>query len=156
MLQKDLEIAVGVRALSVLQFFYEKTDGRLGSRLGPWSLLLLRTTGRQSGRTRTVELLYVEDGPNLVVVGSKGGSDSPPAWLLNLIAHPRAEVQVGRRRLPIVARIADKRERARLWKKVNQVWDYDAYQNRSSREIPIVILERAARAPRKPRGTETG
>ena len=56
----------------------------------------------------------------------------------------------------VVARIADKRERARLWKKVNEVWDYDAYQNRSSREIPIVILERAARAPRKPRGTETG
>jgi deazaflavin-dependent oxidoreductase (nitroreductase family) len=144
-IRKDLEIAIGVRALSVLQFFYEKSDGLIGSRLGPWRLLMLRTTGRKTGSIRTVELLYVEDGPDLVVVGSKGGSDTPPAWLLNLQANPRAEVQVGRKRWPVKARIGNTRERARLWKRVNEVWDYDAYQKRSSRVIPIVILEKVRR-----------
>lgn len=143
-LPKDVEIALGVRLLRVLQFVYEKTDGRLGSRLGHVKLLLLRVPGRRSGQVRTVELLYIEDGDNLAVVGSKGGSDSPPAWLLNLEAHPEAEVQVGIRRWPVVARIAGREERGRLWQAATAVWPgYNGYQARSAREIPIVILEPA-------------
>ena len=142
-LRKDLEIAIGVRALSALQLIYEKTDGRIGSRIGRAQLLLLRCKGRKSGVIRTVELLYVEDGDNLVVIGSKGGSDTPPAWLVNLQATPQAEVQVGRVRWQVMARIAGPSERARLWRKATEVWPgYDAYQRRSSRQIPVVILER--------------
>ena len=142
-LRKDLEIAIGVRALSTLQFIYEKTDGRIGSRIGHVHLLLLRCKGRKSGMIRTVELLYVEDGDNHIVIGSKGGSDTPPAWLVNLQANPKAEVQVGRRRWKVTARVAGPSERGRLWRKATEVWPgYDAYQRRSSRQIPVVILER--------------
>jgi deazaflavin-dependent oxidoreductase (nitroreductase family) len=147
--RKDLEIAVGVRALGLLQFLYEKTDGRIGPRYGRWQFLLLRCKGRKTGKIRTVELLYIEDGDNVCVIGSKGGSDSPPAWLVNIQANPDAEVQVGRQRWPVAARVANSAERARLWRKANEVWDYDAYQRRSSREIPVVILERVkSRQPR--------
>lgn len=92
---------------------------------------------------RTVELLYVVDGDNQIVIGSKGGSDTPPAWLVNLEANPQAEVQVGRKRWKVKARIAGPNERGRLWRKATEVWPgYDAYQRRSSRQIPVVILER--------------
>lgn len=148
---KELEIAIGLRWLALAQLVYETTDGRLGARgwlpgARSWVLdfLLLRTTGRSSGLTRTAELLYVRDGSNLVVAGSKGGSDHPPAWLLNLQAEPRAEVQVGRERRPVRARIATPRERPRLWRLLNARWDYDAYQTRTARKIPVVILEPAA------------
>lgn len=142
LLPKNVEIAVGLRLLGMLQFFYERTDGRIGSRLGRLKLLLLRTRGRKSGQVRTSELLYIEDGGNLVVVGSKGGSDAPPAWLLNLQADPNAEVQVGTRRFPVRARLAEGDEYERLWEGVNAVWpDYQRYQDRSSRRIPVVVLE---------------
>lgn len=141
-LPKNVEIAVGVRLLQVLQVVYEATDGAIGSRLGPYKLLLLRTRGRKTGQLRTAELLYIDDGANFIVVGSKGGSDAPPAWLLNLEAEPKAEVQVGREHYSVRSRIADPAERKRLWKRVTAVWpDYQRYQDRSAREIPVVILE---------------
>jgi deazaflavin-dependent oxidoreductase (nitroreductase family) len=143
LLPKNLEIAVGLRVLSTLQFVYERTDGRLGARIGPYKLLLLRTRGRRSGQVRTSELLYVEDGDKIVVVGSKGGSDSPPAWLLNLQADPDVEVQVGSRRWRTQAQMASPDERRRLWPIVTGVWsDYARYQARSVREIPLVLLAR--------------
>ena len=141
LLPKDLEIALGLRLLGLLQAVYETTGGRFGSRLGRLRLLLLRTRGRRSGLLRTVELLYIEEGRSLVVVGSKGGSDTPPAWLVNLRADPDCEVQVGSRARRARAWIAGPEERERLWRRVNEVWDYEAYQRRCSREIPIVILE---------------
>jgi deazaflavin-dependent oxidoreductase (nitroreductase family) len=142
LLPKNVEIALGLRLLGMLQFVYERTDGRIGSRLGRYKLLLLRTRGRRTGELRTSELLYVEDGENRVVVGSKGGSDSPPAWLLNLQADPNAEVQVGTRRFPVRARLAAGEEYRRLWEDVNAVWpDYQRYQDRSARQIPVVVLE---------------
>ena len=153
LLPKNLEIAVGLRLLGLLQVVYERTDGRLGSRIGAYRLLLLRTRGRRSGELRTAELLYVEDGDNLVVVGSKGGSDAPPAWLLNLQAEPQAEVQVGTRRRPVLARIAAGAEHARLWRDVNAIWpDYQRYQDRSIRRIPLVVLEPVPGRPFEPAG----
>jgi deazaflavin-dependent oxidoreductase (nitroreductase family) len=155
LLPKNVEIALGLRLLGLLQVVYERTDGRVGSRLGRYKLLLLRTRGRKSGRLRTAELLYVEDGDRLVVIGSKGGSDSPPAWLLNLQADPHAQVQVGTRRFGVEARIATGAERRRLWQKVNAVWpDYQRYQDRSSRQIPVVVLEPAPSATRLTRSRE--
>src|SRR5271163_1548412 len=85
--------------LRVHQFLYERTDGRTGHRLLGVSTLLLRTTGRRSGQLRTNALNYVEDGGHYIVVASKGGAPTPPAWLLNLQANPHAEVQIARRRI---------------------------------------------------------
>lgn len=134
---------VGLRALALHQFIYERSGGRIGERIGRVSMLLLRTTGRKTGQQRTAALLYHRDGDDHVVVGSKGGSDTPPAWLLNLQASPEVEVQVGTRRFNARARIATDAERRRLWPEVTRIWpQYDRYQSQTARTIPLVILER--------------
>ena len=104
-------------------------------------MLLLRTTGRKSGERRTAALTYLADGDGYVVVGSKGGSDTPPAWLLNVEANPEVEVQVGTRRFAARARTATAAERQVLWPRVTRMWpDYQRYQSQTSRTIPLVIL----------------
>jgi deazaflavin-dependent oxidoreductase (nitroreductase family) len=147
-------IGLGLQMLRLIQATYEATDGRLGSRLGHLRFLLLRTRGRRSGETRTACLTYVQDGENYAVIGSKGGSDSPPAWFLNLKADPAVEVQVGTRRFQARARVAAGAERDRLWSRANKVWDYAGYQARTEREIPVVVLEpaRVRRPGGRPRG----
>jgi deazaflavin-dependent oxidoreductase (nitroreductase family) len=148
LLSKELEIRVGLRLLSAIQAVYERTDGRLGSRLGPIQLLLLRTRGRKTGKVRTAALLYVTDAGRPVVIGSKGGSDTAPAWVLNLRAHPDAEVQVGTLRWPVTAKFTRGEERARLWRKALAAWPpYRSYQEKTSRQIPLIALE--PRAKRK-------
>jgi F420H(2)-dependent quinone reductase len=133
---------VGLRLLHLHQWAYELTDGRWGHRLGKLQMLLLRTTGRTSGRQRTAALLYLDDGDRLVVVGSKGGSDTPPGWLLNLQAHPEVDVQVGTQRFPARARIATEAEQQRLWPVFTALRpDYERYQAQTSRRIPLVLLE---------------
>ena len=133
---------VGRRVLQIHQFIYEHSGGLIGHRLGPVSTLLLRTRGRRSGETRTAALNYIEDQDRYVVVGSKGGSDTPPGWLLNLQADPAVEVQVGTRRFRALARVATEAERKRLWPRLVQVWsDYDRYQSQTKRVIPLVILK---------------
>ena len=104
--------------------------------------VLLRTTGRKTGEERTAALVYLRDGGNLVVVASRGGSDRPPRWLLNIQDHPEVGVQIGRQRQRMRARVADSQERARLWPLVNQNNSnrYDAYQAKTKRQIPVVIL----------------
>jgi deazaflavin-dependent oxidoreductase (nitroreductase family) len=121
---------------------FRLTHGRIGSRIGNGlPVLLLTTTGRKSGRRRTTPLLYVEDGGRHVVVASVGGAPKHPAWYLNLQADPRTTVEVGRRRLAVRAETAEPEERARLWQSVTAMYPtYDAYQAKTSREIPIVIL----------------
>lgn len=134
--------AIGLRALALHQRVYELSGGLMGHRFGTVRMLLLRTTGRKSGEVRTAALLYHRDGGNHVVVGSKGGSDAPPAWLLNLRARPAVEVQVGTRRFPARARIATAAEQRRLWPELVQQWpDYERYQSQTKRPIPLVILE---------------
>ena len=137
-----IPIGVGLQLLSTWQAVYELTDGRIGERLGPITMLLLRTRGRKTGQRRTAALLYLRDGARYVVIGSKGGSDTAPAWLLNLEANPRVEVQVGRRRFRALARIARGSQRTRLWKAAVRVWpSYADYQARTDRQIPVVLLE---------------
>jgi deazaflavin-dependent oxidoreductase (nitroreductase family) len=139
---KLFPIGLGVALLKPWQAIYEATDGRIGERFGWIPVLLLRTKGRKTGQLRTVALLYLKDGDRYAVIGSKGGSDSPPAWLLNLQADPNVEVQVGRRRFPARATVAPRTERARLWKEAVRVWpSYADYQSRTRREIPVVLLE---------------
>jgi deazaflavin-dependent oxidoreductase (nitroreductase family) len=136
-----LDRVVGLRLLALHQLVYEMSGGRIGERVGRTSMLLLRTTGRRTGKVRTAALLYHLDHDHYVVVGSKGGSDTPPAWLLNLQAQPEVEVQVGTRRFRAKARIASAAERLRLWPEVTRLWpQYDRYQSQTRRVIPLVIL----------------
>jgi len=127
--------------LSIYQWLYEKTDGRF-TWLAGLPVLLLRTTGRKTGKERTAALVYLTDGHDLVVVASNGGSDRPPSWLLNLQHNPEVGVQIGQRRLRMRARVADDQERVRLWPLVNQNNSnrYDGYQAKTSRRIPVVVL----------------
>ena len=121
---------------------YEASGGRVGANLVRMPVLLLTTTGRSSGTRRTVPLTYLEDGDDLVLVASYGGSPTHPAWYLNLEANPEVEVQIGRERRPMRARRATPEERARLWPRVVEAYHgYAGYQRRTRREIPLVVLE---------------
>ena len=106
--------------------------------------LLLTTTGRRSGQARTTPLIYGRDGDRFVVVASRGGAPQHPAWYENLAARPEVTVQVMADRFTARARTASAPERAALWKTMAAIWPpYDEYQARTTREIPVVILERA-------------
>lgn len=106
--------------------------------------LLLRTTGRRSGATRTNALVYARDGDDYLLVASNGGADQPPAWLHNLRADPNVEIQVGRERRRGTARIVDASDAGygRLWKLVNESNHdrYSAYQRQTSRPIPVIAV----------------
>jgi len=122
-------------------FWYTLTGGIIGSHVSGAPVLLLTTTGRKSGRSRTTPLSFLQDGDNKVIVGSNGGNDQHPAWYLNLRAHPDAEVQIGREKTRMRAEDADDAERARLWPLVVQMYHgYDEYQKETKRTIPLVIL----------------
>jgi deazaflavin-dependent oxidoreductase (nitroreductase family) len=124
------------------RFVYRKSGGWIGGRLPGQRFLLLTTIGRRTGRERTLPLLYVPDGERFVVVGSNGGDDRPPAWWQNLQAQPSAEVQVDRRRHRVTARQARGSELDRLWRQLEQSYrHYADYRRRTSREIPVVVLE---------------
>ncbi|MGL6278460.1 MAG: nitroreductase/quinone reductase family protein [Gaiella sp.] len=124
---------------------YRSSSGRLLGRLAGMPVALLTTTGRRSGRSRTVPLTMLRDGSTLVAVASFGGSDLPPAWLVNLRAEPRAEVRLGRERWRVEARVATAAERERLWPLVvARHAGYARYQTRTAREIPLVLLEPGA------------
>lgn len=110
---------LGFPYLKVHQFLYRHSGGWIGTRAGGAPALLLTTTGRKSSQPHTRALIYLQDGARLVVVASKGGSDQPPAWLLNLQAHPDVIVQIGRRTFPARATVASAEERGRLWPLVN-------------------------------------
>ncbi len=123
---------------------YVRTDGRVGRRMIGVPTLLLRTTGRRSGLSRTVALVYAEDGDRYVLVASNHGWDRPPAWLVNLQAQPRVSVQVGRIRKDGVASVVTSvdPDYSRLWGLMNAVNHdrYDAYQSKTARPIPMVVV----------------
>jgi deazaflavin-dependent oxidoreductase (nitroreductase family) len=107
-------------------------------------ILILFTTGRRSGRQRSHALIFREHDGAYLVVASKGGSDAPPAWFVNLQADPDVEVQIKGDRFRARARVATPAEKPAMWAKMVGVWpDYDQYQTKTSREIPVVVLERA-------------
>jgi deazaflavin-dependent oxidoreductase (nitroreductase family) len=121
---------------------YRLTRGRLGRRLVDNDMLLLTTRGRATGEEHTVPLLYLRDGASLVVIASYGGRPRHPDWYLNLVAHPRVEVQVEGRRGQMLARTARPEERAAWWPRVLTAYDgYRVYQTRTGREIPVVFLD---------------
>ena len=122
-------------------FIYHATGGRVGGRMVGSPVLLLTTTGRKSGKERTVPLLYLEDGENLVVVASNGGAPKHPAWWLNLEANPEATVEIGNRKLRVRAEKASPEEKERLWPRLVAMYaGYESYRHRTDREIPVVLL----------------
>lgn len=124
---------------------YRATDGAEGHEWQGTQTLLLSTTGRKSGEQRTTPLIYGTDGDSYVIVASKGGSDEPPAWYLNLSENPGVEVQVKADRFKAHARTASPEEKPGLWKTMVGEWPaYDEYQQRTDREIPVVVLDRVA------------
>ena len=120
---------------------YRMTGGRIGHRTGGLRHLLLTATGRKSGEKRTCPLTYLQDGDRYVLIASNGGNEKHPVWYLNLKAQPRATIDVGPRRLDVVASTATGEERARLWSAaVRMNPQYSTYEGITPREIPVVIL----------------
>jgi deazaflavin-dependent oxidoreductase (nitroreductase family) len=132
------------QVLRVHEKLYKGTDGRVGHKMIGVPTLLLRTTGRRSGATRTNGLVYARDGDDYLVVPSNGGADKPPAWLHNLKANPDVQVQVGRERRQGTAKVVEPTDPDydRLWKIVNENNKdrYYAYQKLTSRPIPVVVV----------------
>jgi F420H(2)-dependent quinone reductase len=125
-------------------WLYQKTDGRIGHKMIGVPTLLLRSTGARSGKTRTNSLVYARDGGDYLLVASNGGADENPAWLFNLKADPAVEIQIGRERRKASARILgpEDPDYGRLWKIVDEANHdrYSAYQEQTSRPIPIVVV----------------
>jgi deazaflavin-dependent oxidoreductase (nitroreductase family) len=122
---------------------YVETDGREGHDWQGTRVLILTTRGRRSGAERRNALIYGRRGSDYLVVASKGGTDQPPAWYLNLEANPEVQVQVLGDRFTARARTATPEERPELWRTMTAEWPaYDEYQRKTKREIQVVILER--------------
>ena len=130
----------GVSWLNV--WVYRLSGGRwLGRFPSGAPVCLLTTAGRKSGRRRSVPLLYLRDGNDFVVVASQGGAPQHPGWYFNLQAHPKAEVEIGRSRFPVIARTVGEEERAALWPRLVAIYaPYETYQRRTTRHIPVVRL----------------
>jgi deazaflavin-dependent oxidoreductase (nitroreductase family) len=132
-----------VRTLSSLhKAVFELTRGRVGGRLVDNDMLLLTTAGARTGKDHTVPLLFLRHGESFVVIASYGGRDDHPQWYKNLVATPVATVQRASKPIEVAARTASGKERSQLWREVVRAYDqYRAYQSRTEREIPIVVLE---------------
>ena len=120
---------------------YRDTGGEVGYLWNGVPTLLLTATGRRTGRKLTSPLIFARDGDEYLIVASMGGAPRHPNWFLNLQAKPEAEIQVKADTLPVVAHAASATEKPRLWKIVTDVWpNYDVYQSRTDRDIPVVVL----------------
>jgi deazaflavin-dependent oxidoreductase (nitroreductase family) len=123
---------------------YRASRGRIAGRIGKLDVLLLTTTGRRTGKARTVPLLYTGTGGSYAVVASKGGADLDPAWCVNLRASPAALVDLGGKRIRVEARETEGDERERLWRQMADGYQgYDNYKQKTSRQIPVFVLEPA-------------
>jgi deazaflavin-dependent oxidoreductase (nitroreductase family) len=124
---------------------YVESDGARGHDWRGVPTLLLTTRGRKSGKLRRTALIYGRDGERYLVVASKGGAPDHPNWYLNLRKDPEVWLQVGSEKFRARARTAAAAEKPELWRTMASIWpDYDGYQGRTSREIPVVILERVS------------
>ena len=122
---------------------YVESGGKSGHRWSGVDTLLLTTRGRSTGKLRRTALIYQRDRGGYIVVASNGGSKAHPNWYQNLVADPRVSVQVADDRFEARARTATARQRPRLWDQMVTIWpDYEKYQTKTEREIPVVILER--------------
>ena len=121
---------------------YVESDGKTGHHWRGVNTLLLTTRGRKSGKLTRTALIYGRDGDRYIVVASKGGAEKNPEWYLNLVVNPEVNVQVGGDRFTAQARTASAEEKPALWSLMTSIWpDYDQYQARTHREIPVVVVE---------------
>jgi deazaflavin-dependent oxidoreductase (nitroreductase family) len=122
---------------------YEETDGAEGHDWQGTTALILTTTGRKSGQPRKSALIYQKFGDDYLVVASKGGAPEPPLWYLNLEADPEVQVQVLGDKFKARARTATDAEKPAMWDVMARTWpQYNAYQKKTSRQIPVIVLER--------------
>ena len=122
---------------------YRLSGGRIGRRVNGFEILMLTTCGRRSGEARSVALQSLEHGDGWAVIGSYAGEDRHPAWWLNILAVPMADVQIGSRHTRVRAREAHGDEREGLWQRFVAVDDaYDEYEGRTTRRLPVVVLDR--------------
>jgi len=120
---------------------YEATAGKVGHDWNGTSVLILQTTGRKSGQPRKFPLIYGRDGSDYVIVASKGGAPEHPGWYKNLLAHPAATIQVRGELIAVTARVGTAEDKRRVWPVMTAQWpDYDEYQRKTSRDIPVVLL----------------
>jgi deazaflavin-dependent oxidoreductase (nitroreductase family) len=139
-------MAVGkvvVRVMSTLNTWaYRATGGRIGGKfLGGAPVMLLTTIGRKTGKPRTTPLLYMRDGENLICVASKGGMPHHPVWYRNLQANPEVETQIGTEFRRMRATTTTPEQKARYWPRLVALYpDFDNYQARTERDIPVIIL----------------
>ena len=124
---------------------YRESGGEVGYLWNGAPSLLLTTKGRRSGEPRTSALIFGRDGDDYLVVASMGGMPKHPQWYLNLQANAEVEIQVKGERMAATARTATPDEKPRLWQTMNEIWpNYDVYQSRTEREIPVVVLTPSA------------
>jgi deazaflavin-dependent oxidoreductase (nitroreductase family) len=139
-----VSMSITGQLLQLHERLYKISDGRIGHHMIGVPTLLLRTTGRRSGATRTNGLVYARDGDDYLVIASNGGADRPPGWLHNLRANPDVEVQIARERRQGVARVVEPSDTDydRLWAIVNDNNHdrYSAYQKKTARAIPVIVI----------------
>jgi len=124
---------------------YRLSGGRIGAKVGDGPVLLLTTTGRKSGESRTAPVLYLAQGEAMILIDTNGGNERLPGWSHNLKAEPRAEVEIGRRKLAVTARVAAGPEREELWcASVEQYSGFDEYVEWLDRTPSVWVLEPAA------------
>jgi deazaflavin-dependent oxidoreductase (nitroreductase family) len=132
-----------IRIMSKVNIWaYRLSSGKIGGRfLRGAPVLLLTTIGRRSGQPRTAPLIYLRDGESLVIVASKAGMSQDPLWYRNLEANPEVEIEIGQEKLKMTSRRATTEEKEALWPRLVAIYrDYDDYQARTERDIPVVIL----------------
>ena len=142
----DRQVRIGGVVIKVMSRLttrlYRLTNGRIGGKfLKGTDVVLVTTLGRRSGEPRTVPLLFMEDGPDLILVASQGGMPSNPAWYYNVVEHP--EVTVNRRGVEtdMVASEVGAEERTELWPRLVDMYaDFTDYQERTERTIPVIRL----------------
>jgi deazaflavin-dependent oxidoreductase (nitroreductase family) len=136
-------VHVGSKVLTrTTNWVYRVSGGKIGGRwLRGAPVMLLTTIGRKSNLPRTVPVLYLRDGENVIIVASKAGVSQHPVWYRNLEANPEVEIEIGREKRKMTSRRATDEEKAALWPRLVAMYrDYDDYQARTKRDIPVVIL----------------
>lgn len=127
--------------LKIMVFLYNISGGRIGGKMGEVPVLLLTTTGRKTGKQRTLPLVYIMDGSAYVITASAGGADKHPGWFFNIRSNPQATIQVKDKHITVTAEIAGPEKKPELWARlVERAPNFAGYQKRTDREIPMVIL----------------
>ena len=121
---------------------YQETNGEVGYLWNGVPILLLTTKGRKTGEPRTTPLIFGKDGERYLIVASQGGAPKHPLWYLNLVETPEVKIQVLSKHFRAMAHIATEDEKPRLWQLVTETWpNYNVYQTRTNRVIPLVVLD---------------